>query len=411
MNKMLAVGGLSLALVGAGFAVNNVMVDKAGAQVPVQVLNALQNLDPKVVQVQRLSSTVNGSQIEEEYVVYFVIDGKRAEGEPLYINHSAKIGLFGSAVDGSLFIVKDKGIAKKFIEEVTTFNDHIGYSFTTASGEIDLKGDLQVGYLKFGRESFELGKLTFGVVGSPDNFTYSANLPSFVCNRPREQLTVSDININAVDGTKVAFRSFGFTIGKLSMFATHNNEGFQLSGVKWNTSLSNETSATLNADIGVDNLSMNIAGVPQDDFSMNFKANVKGVQTALLEELADIIEYNKYSRRTNSDRVDAIIDKFLGAGIDGNDVSLTVNGSSAKGSITLAPADYSNMRSYEKSSTVLTHISSQIDFNLETSLVNSIPNIAPMIKHYFTLSPETNMYTGTFKLADGLPSINDQVLR
>ncbi|WPC75041.1 YdgA family protein [Vibrio porteresiae] len=410
MKRKLVASGIILAAVGCGFVANNIMINKAGQEVTTEILHTLQNYENDSIQIQRLSSEVNGSKIEEQYVIYIIVDGKRADNLPIFFNHTAKIGLFASSINGNFTIVKDKGLAKKFIEEVTTFNDNIAYSFSTIDNNIDLKGEVQVGKIQDGLSYLELGELTFSSVGSSKQFSSTIHLPRLIYNKRDEQYSLSDFTIKSVGGENAPKNTFDIKTGKMSLLDNRYNQSLQVSGFEWNTSLTNEPSATLTADIDIDKLNINIDNVPKDNFDITLNLNVPGIPKSQLKEFSDVLAKGNISNHVVKKQAENILNQLLDNGINGNSFTLKVNDSLAKGSIALAPAKYSEMRPYQKRTQLIENLSAQVDFDLDKSLVQSFPTISPVMHHYFDVSPQ-DKYTATFKLTNGQPTLNGQPLQ
>lgn len=406
MKKKLVASGIFLVAVGSGFAANNIMINKASQEVPQQILRALQKLDSNAIQVQRLTSNVNGSKIDEQYVIYPVFNGKRVDKAPIFINHTANIGLFASSVSGHVTIVKDKGLAKTFIENVATINDNIHYSFSTANEKLDLNGEIQIGKIQDGLSSLELGKLTFSTIGSSNQITSTMHLPSFVYNKRNEQFSLTDITMKSVGGDNLPKNTFDITTGKINILEKRFNQSIQVAGLKWNTALTNEPSATLTTDIEVNKLNFNLDNAPKDNFDITLNINVPGIPASRLQEAADSIDHGNIAQ----ERVKKILNELLNNGINGNSITLRINNSSAKGFIALAPANYSEMQPYQKRTQLISNLSAQVDFDLEKSLVESMPKISPVVERYFDLSPK-DKYTGTFKLTEGQATLNGKPLQ
>ncbi|WP_413282514.1 hypothetical protein [Vibrio sp. MA40-2] len=165
MKKTLVSGAVVLAFVG-GFGANSFLQSKATEEVPKNVLHALKNIAPEV----------EDNHIEEEYVIYFVISGRRSP-VPLSLKHTANVGTFASEVTGKFTLPKDKGITKTFITEATSFNEDISYRISTVSNNIELDAAFDIGPIPLSRtENLSMGTFTFNVDGNTDALTYSANI-------------------------------------------------------------------------------------------------------------------------------------------------------------------------------------------------------------------------------------------
>ncbi|OCH21628.1 hypothetical protein [Aliivibrio logei] len=408
MNKVLVASGISLALLGGAFAANNYMIEKVGQEIPIQALNALESIDPQLLQVQRVSSQVNGKEIKEEYSFYFIIDGKRQQKLPLLVTHNAKIGLFGSNVNGTLSLPKDKGLAAEFIKEATTFNENITYTFSTTTQKLDLNADIQLGAIQSRRETINIGKLSVNLIADSKEQVLKANLPTISLGDNFFALNMKGINLTLLDNIEANNSSIDFNLGDLNFQNTRSKEGVRLSDSNLTINLvENETGANFSTNIDIQKVSLQAKQFATPDLSFNFKTAIEGIQLELLEELGDL---SLHSKNNNSNKQQQeIIQQLFEAGINAKELSLSINESSINGNIQLKPANYNNIPKYEVDDAVIRNIYSQIDIIVDPNTIANISPLKSVVDRYFNAEPNGN-FSASFELSNGQPMLNGMPL-
>ncbi|MUK63111.1 hypothetical protein GNP81_05435 [Aliivibrio fischeri] len=408
MNKVLVASGVSLALLGGAFAANNYMIEKIGQEIPTQVLNGLEKIDPQLLQVQRVSSQINGKEIKEEYSFYFIIDGKRQQKLPLLMTHYAEIGLFGLNVNGNFALTKDKGFAAEFIKEVTTFNENITYTFSTTTQQLDLNGDIQLGAIQSRREKVNIGKLSFNLIADHKEQVLKANLPTISLGDSSFALNMKDIDLTLLDNIETNNSSINFNLGDFNFQSTRSKEGIRLSDSNWTINLAeNETGSKFSTNINIQKASLQAKQFSVPNLNFNFKTAVEGIQLDLLEELGDIA---LHSTSINSNKQQQeIMQQFFEAGINAKELSLSINESSINGNIQLKPDNYSNMPKYKVGDAVIRNIHSKIDIIVDPNTIANISPLKNVVDRYFNAEPSGN-FSATFELSNGQPMLNGMPL-
>ncbi|GAD81271.1 hypothetical protein [Vibrio ezurae] len=386
-----------IVLAGGVYVANNILVEKAANELVSYVEHLAHETSSSAhADVQVLGSTVNGNQIEQELAIYVIDNGKRIEN-PIYITHSAQVGLFGFSVDGKLILAKDKGLAAMFISEVTSFNENINYTLRPTTHSIDLSSKLNIGVIQGKhKETTKIGEMAMAVSGTVEDSVMT--------------FTVDGLNIHDYNGNMFNFGKL--TIDQVTTAENHtlditlsNGSILDPSGslhfkdIKLLTSTGVGDMSAINYDWTIGSVDVNSATLTLDDFKMGLKGRLEGFDSNKLMDYSNLVSSHRL------DEADALFAEILGDGFKFSNIDFYVNDSSIKGGVVLTQRNYQGLPQRQITEAIADAMSVDLDVTL-TPQVISRAGIPPKVTNQLMTMDEKNNYHSKIIIANGKVTAN-----
>lgn len=378
-----------------GYFINDFMVDKVAQEVVNNVERFAHDASDSYVDIQVVESEIDGHNVAQKFAVYF-IDGTKRHSQPIYVSHSAKIALFGSKVEGRLTLPKDKGLSAKFIQEVTSFNENIHYTFTPYNKAIDLKSSLNVGVISDGsRRQLKFGEVNFDLAGTLEDNKSKFTVDGIEFTERKESINLGTVAVETI--VSPTLQSSTISLDKGQLIARQG--GVNVSDIQLKTEAVIEEDTSLNYDWSVGSFDLDSPDITLLSSKFGMQGTLAGISTATLIELGSALESNK----TNN--AEKLFKDILGNGLEFSSINLYLNDSSVTGHIELNKADYSTLRSYEVQRLLERSVSSELDIVLTPQMIEKLKVPSRSLEKLWTVDENQN-YTTKFKLALGKATIN-----
>ena len=393
MNKSVVAVGVALVIAAGAYGANTYLVGEVSEQLPIQVTEALVNLDNEFVEFRVLSSQSEGNAITQQIAAYLFDNGQQI-GEPLFFKHFAEVGLFGVKVNGSISLPKDKGAAKEFIDAFSSFNESINYTLSTTTQHLDLIGELDVDEIvPSDYERLKIGKIVLTVKGNETDYVSNVSLDGVNFKEFYDSISIGQVdfvvNQNGDDQTAL------FTADRFEFVKDLHSgkESVAVQGVSLKSTVSMAADTIVANDWQIDNVQVLIPGVNLPPVKLGFTSEMVGLDLKKIEELS------QSNVGFDATHVERAAKELYGAGFDIKNINFHVNDSTIDGFVKLKPADYSEVPSYQITKVLGANIVSEFDVKITKKLVAAVKLPPQMLAHYMT--EEDDKFVGEIKLENG----------
>ncbi len=395
-NKSLSILAGVVVIAGAAYGVNHYMIRAAQGEIANKTIDLLQLANQDMFDIQLIKSQYHGNSLTQEFGVYFYLDGRRTE-LPVLVENSATIGLFGSSVDGRLYVNKEKGAGEYYVRRYGTANENFNYTYSTLSGALSVDGKVNFGKIIHYRNRVTPGTIALQYNGDGNTHDLQLHLDAFKISDRSADMKVSNTTLHihqdvATNAAKVDFSMGLFKFLDTDTYGYDNDEhNIILKNVSLNGSVAGKDKATLNLNAAVDNASLQTRRFQYKDAKAKFVLAADNINLKLLNNIGQEVQKMMTLRRhQRADDLDTLVKAFVSQGFSIKNVQLNVNNSEAKGQFVLQPASYDKVSSYRLKSTVLNNFTGNIKLKLDNALAGQlgIRNDSPMVQRFFTVSKD-----------------------
>jgi len=335
MNKKIGLIVGAVMVFGGLYAANTYMVHKVANKIPEETQTRIASYNASVVgdiEVEQLSSKVKGGHVDEAYRIF--LGGKNSGIQPLYLNHSADVGLFGTRVTGSIQLPKDKGFAKYFTQEVGVFTESIKYKLNAVSQTINVDAQIKTDAINKEGAIISPVALHLAFNGNDHKYKSLASIEHFSAQMPDNRIDVKNIvsttekNETLVKGSAtVDSVQISQKIG--SDLTLHNfviNSMFN----------ADATEPVLSIDAKVAKTNINNMFMHVKDVVLSFSGQLNHFDLVSLQKLQQV------NQSTPEEQVAQLLTQFLGYGAHLDDVNIAIDKTNLTAKAQLIPADYTN---------------------------------------------------------------------
>lgn len=395
MKKSVIAVGVCFAIGAGTLITNKVIVDKVAKEIQLRSQTLAESTQHRFTEFKLVKSEIDGSDLFQEYEI-FLNEGNWSTSEPIYLEHHAKIALFGTQIDGEFTLPKDRGIAKDFVNLITPFKEDIKYTYSTKDETIDLKSHLEIDPIAPKNSKIKIGDIQFNLSGKQNQYISQLLIDDIDTTTPNFALRLKKASIETLSSednikTTILADSFKYALGKA---------GFELNKVNMATNANIDDMTSIDFNWQADNLEIKSRGFNIPASTFTFSGQLNGLYTSSLKDFGFAV--SKADKRLLEEELKVL----FGNGFNLTNLEMKLNESSLSGVIAANKADYTQRLTQRQRFSLFRHsIQSDLKIVLTDELVKALSLSQSQLERYWTKT-DNSTYTTTYRYDRGELSLN-----